>query len=192
MSTRSQNGNNNCYCQDNELTWCDWSLDAPRKRLLDYTVRLIQMRREHPNLHRRRFFQDRQIRGSVVRDIVWFSTDGNEISDQAWEEQWNKSLAVLLNGKTLGVMDEEGQPVEDDTFLILVNASDQGVEYVIPESPNKLPWRQVINTEDLDAPFAPADVGSKMILGGRCIRVLCDGSVETDKPSIRKRLARTL
>ena len=189
---RSQNGNNNCYCQDNELTWCDWSLDAPRKRLLDYTVRLIQMRREHPNLHRRRFFQDRQIRGSVVRDIVWFSTDGNEISDQAWEEQWNKSLAVLLNGKTLGVMDEEGQPVEDDTFLILVNASDQGVEYVIPESPNKLPWRQVINTEDLDAPFAPADVGSKMILGGRCIRVLCDGSVETDKPSIRKRLARTL
>jgi glycogen operon protein len=189
---RSQNGNNNCYCQDNELTWCDWNLDAPRKRLLDFTARLIQMRRDHPNLHRRRFFQDRQIRGSVVRDIVWFGTDGNEFSDQAWNEQWNKSLAVLLNGKTLGVMDEEGQPVEDDTFLILVNASDQGVEYVIPESPNKLPWRQVINTEDLDAPFAEAEVADKMILGGRCIRVLCDGSVEPGKPSIRKRLARTL
>jgi glycogen operon protein len=189
---RSQNGNNNCYCQDNELTWCDWNLDAPRKRLLDFTVHLIQMRRDHPNLHRRRFFQDRQIRGSVVRDIVWFGTDGNEISDQAWGEQWNKSLAVLLNGKTLDVMDEEGQPVEDDTFLILVNASDQGVEYVIPESPNKLPWRQVINTEDLKAPFAGAEVGGKMILGGRCIRVLCDGSIETGKTSIRKRLARTL
>ena len=190
--SRSQHGNNNCYCQDNEITWYDWKLDAFRQRLLDFTARLIQLRRDHPNLHRRRFFQDRKIRGSVVRDIAWYGTDGKELSDQAWEEQWNKSISLLLNGKTLGVMDEEGQHVEDDSFLFLVNASDQGVEYVIPDSPNKLPWRQVINTENIDDPFGETEISGKVILGGRSIRIYSDGPTETGKPSIRKRLARTL
>lgn len=99
---RSQRGNNNCYCQDDELTWHDWNLDEPRKRLLDFTSKLIALRREHPNLHRRKFFQDRVIRGSVVRDIVWYNTDGSECSDDNWNSPWNKSIGVMFNGKTLG------------------------------------------------------------------------------------------
>jgi glycogen operon protein len=190
--SRSQKGNNNCYCQDNELTWFEWDLDAPRKRLLQFTSGLIHMRLDHPNLHRRRFFQDRKIRGSLVRDIAWYGTDGNELSDQAWEEEWNKSIGLLLNGKTLGVMDDDGQPVEDDTFLFLINASDQGVEYVIPDSPNKLPWRQVINTENIDDPFGEAKVDAKVILGGRSLRIYCDGPPSSREASGRRKLARTL
>ena len=189
---RSQCGNNNCYCQDSALSWYDWNLDEPRKRLLEFTARLIQLRKDHPNLHRRKFFQDRTIRGSVVRDVAWFGTDGNEVSDEAWGESWSKSIAVLLNGKTLGVSDEEGNPVVDCSFLILVNASDGGVEYVLPEPPNKTPWRQVLDTENIDDPFYETTMDDKVILGGRSLRVYSDGIEESAKAGVRQKLARTL
>jgi isoamylase len=189
---RSQQGNNNCYCQDDELTWYDWKLDDPRKRLLEYTAKLIQLRKDHPNLHRRKFFQDRTIRGSVVRDIAWYGTDGNELSDQAWSEGWNKSIGLMLNGKTLGVMDDEGNPVVDDSFLILVNAADQGVEYVMPGPPDGNPWRQVLDTENIANPFHDTLAESNVILGGRSIRVYADCAEELAKAPARPKLARTL
>jgi glycogen operon protein len=189
---RSQHGNNNCYCQDNELTWYDWKLDDARVRLLEFTARLIQLRKDHPNLHRRRFFQDRKIRGSVVRDVAWFGTDGQDISDEVWNESWSRSLGVLLNGKTLGVMDDEGAPVVDDSFLILVNASDQGVEYTLPEPPNRSPWRQVLDTENIKDPFYETEVHDKVILGGRSVRVYSDGVEETAKAPVKQRPAKTL
>ncbi len=189
---RSQQGNNNCYCQDNELTWHDWNLDEPRKRLLEFTASLIELRREHPNLHRRKFFQDRKIRGSVVRDIAWFGTDGNDLSDDQWVHEWNRSLAVMLNGKTMDVMDEDGEQVVDDSFLILVNASDQGVEYTLPPPPDGTPWRQAMDTENLTAPFGRVEVGEKVIVGGRAIRVYIDGiDVLPDAPA-KHRPAKTL
>ncbi len=189
--SRSQRGNNNCYCQDNELTWYDWKLDASRKRLLEFTAKLIALRKDHPNLHRRRFFQDRKIRGSVVRDVAWYGTDGNELSDEVWNEGWNKSLAVLLNGRTLGVMDEEGQQVSDDSFLIIVNAADQGVEYILPDPPDGAPWKQVLDTENIDDPFSKADVDEKVIVGGRAVRVYSDCTEAADKAE-KTRPARTL
>jgi isoamylase len=189
---RSQRGNNNCYCQDNELTWFDWKLDEPRQRLLKFTSELIQLRKDHPNLHRRKFFQDRTIRGSVVRDVAWCNTDGTELSDEHWAAEWSKSLAVMFNGKTLGVMDEEGNPVVDDSFLILVNASDQGVEYTLPPPPDKTPWRQVLDTENIDNPFAEAPVGEKIIVGGRAVRVYSDGVEKSAEAPAKKKLAKTL
>jgi glycogen operon protein len=188
---RSQNGNNNCYCQDNELTWYDWKPDDARKRLLEFTSRLIQLRKDHPNLHRRRFFQDRKIRGSVVRDVAWYGTDGQELSDEVWNEAWSKSIGVMFNGKTMEVTDEDGDPVVDDSFLILVNASDQGVEYVMPEPLNGTPWQQVLDTENIDDPFCQAKVQDKVILGGRSVRLYSDAVAEPEKPA-RHKLARTL
>ena len=190
--SRSQMGNNNCYCQDDTLTWYDWKLDEPRKRLLEFTSRLIELRKNHPNLHRRRFFQDRKIRGSVVRDISWHGTDGNEIPEEAWNETWNRSLALMLNGKTLGVMDDEGQAVVDDSFLLLVNAADQGVEYVLPAVPDNSPWRQVLDTENVDDPYTDAEVGEKVIVGGRAVRVYSDCKGEIEKEPARPKLAKTL
>jgi isoamylase len=172
---RSQKGNNNAYCQDNELSWFNWKLDASQHRLLDFTAKLIQLRRSHPNLHRRKFFQDRVIRGSVVRDIAWYNTDGGEFSDEAWNTAWNRALALMFNGRTLAITDEDGRPIIDDSFLILVNAAAEGVEFTLPEAPAHTPWRQVLNTENIDDPFAAAEVGEKVILGGRSMRVFRDG-----------------
>ena len=180
---RSQMGNNNCYCQDNELTWMDWNLDERRKRLREFTCRIIKLRLAHPNLHRRKFFQDREIRkrsdGSLVRvekDAAWCNPDGNEVSDEAWTEGWSRAIALLLNGRTLQVSDEDGKWIIDDSFLLLVNAADQGVEFTLPDSPGGKPWHQVVDTENIDDPFAVTPVDASVIVGGRTLKLLSDGS----------------
>ncbi len=175
---RSQMGNNNCYCQDNELTWYDWDLDEPRKRLRDFTSQLIHFRLDHPNLHRRKFFQDREIRrrgkNIVERDITWYNTDGNEVPDEVWNTEWNRAVGVLLNGQTLQVTDDEGRPVIDDSFFIVVNAAEDGVEFVLPPSPAGKSWCQVIDTENIDDPFANKPASDKVIVGGRSLVLFSD------------------
>ncbi len=175
---RSQRGNNNAYCQDNELTWYDWNLDEPRRRLMKFTADLIQLRLKHPNLHRRKFFQDRPIKGKkdqVERDITWYNPNGEEFSEEAWSEPWNRSLALLLNGNTLQVSDEDGNPVVDDSFMMLINAFHEGVEFTLPEAPKGRPWKYCLNTENLDDPFTEAPALKKVIVGGRSFVLLCDG-----------------
>ncbi len=178
---RSQRGNNNGYCQDDELTWYDWNLDPPRRRLMDFTARLIELRRNHPNLHRRKFFQDRTVKSrrgaepQIVRDIAWYNTDGNEFPEEAWTEPWNRTLGLMLNGNTLGVTDEEGRPVTDDSFLILVNAYHEGVRFTLPEPPRSRPWTQLIDTQHIDDPFREVPFSGEVILGGRSMRVFRDG-----------------
>ncbi len=171
---RSQRGNNNGYCQDNEITWYDWQLDPPRRRLMEFTSRLIALRAQHPNLRRRRFFQDRKIRGSLVRDIAWYGTDGQEFPDEDWGAVWKRSLAFMLNGKTLGVTDEDGHPITDNSFLIMVNAAPEGVEFTLPRPPSNTPWHQLLDTQNIEDPFEEADFGEKVILGGRSMRVFRD------------------
>jgi isoamylase len=175
---RSQQGNNNCYCQDNELTWFDWNLDEPRKRLLEFTARLIQLRLAHPNLHRRKFFQDREIRkpgeDTAVMDIAWFNTDGNPVSDQTWHTEWNRAVGVLLNGQTLEVTDDKGQPVIDNSFLLIINAAQDGVEFKLPPCQTAAIWRQIVSTENIDEPFAEKEPGGKVILGGRSLLLFMD------------------
>lgn len=178
---RSQQGNNNGYCQDSELTWFDWNLDERRERLLEFTRRVIELRRSHPNLHRRKFFQDREIRSKrgdkllrVEKDIAWFNPDGNEVPDEAWSAGWSRAIALLLNGQTLQVTDEDGVPVIDDSFLLLVNAAHEGVEFVLPESSSHRPWVQLVDTEQLCDPFAPVVAGEKVILGSRSLKLLSD------------------
>ncbi len=169
---RSQLGNNNAFCQDNELTWYDWNLDAPRRRLMDFTGKLIQLRRSHPNLHRRKFFQDVDIRGSV--DVAWFNTDGKQFAAEDWNQPWNKSLSLLLNGRTLDVADEDGNPVEDDTFLILINAAPDGVEFKLPEPLNGTAWKVVMKTENIEDPFAIGQLDKQIIVGGRSMVLLSE------------------
>jgi len=109
-----------------------------------------------------------------------------------WGQEWNKSIAVMFNGKTLGVMDEDGNQVMDDSFLIIVNAADQGVEYVLPSPPDKTPWRQVLDTENIEDPFYGAQVSEKVIVGGRAVRVYSDGVEKRAEEPAKKKLARTL
>ncbi len=171
---RTQMGNNNCYCQDNELSWFKWKLTPSEERLREFTAKLIHLRLDHPNLHRRKFFQDRVIRGSVVRDIAWYGTDGKEFSDEAWNMPWYRALALMFNGKTLQISDEDGHPIIDHSFLILVNAAHEGVEFRLPPPPEGTLWKQVLDTENIDDPFASARPRKKVILGGRSMRVFRD------------------
>ncbi len=177
--SRSQSGNNNGYCQDNELTWYDWKLDERRKRLVEFTSKLIELRTRHPNLRRHKFFQDRNIRGSVERDIAWYNANGNEFCDEDWNAAWNKSLMLLLNGNTLGVVDEEGKPVHDESFLLVVNASPDGVEFTLPQPPKDSPWVGVLDTNNIEDPFQHCTFGDSVILGGRSMRVFRDGAKPT-------------
>jgi isoamylase len=169
---RTQRGNNNAYCQDNEISWYDWNLDERKKKLLEFTTNLIELRKAHPNLRRRKFYQDRAVHHSALKDIAWYRTDGQEMTEEEWNAGWVKSLAVMFNGQTLDVVDEMGQPVKDDTFLILLNSSHEKVTYTLPEGPHGRGWQKVLDTSDAEQPFTSADLDENVELGPRTLVVL--------------------
>jgi len=109
------------------------------------------------------------------KDAAWFNPDGNEVSDEAWNAEWSRAIALLLNGCTLQVSDEDGNQVIDDSFLLLINAADQGVEFTLPPSPRGKSWRQIVDTENIEDPFISARVNASVIVGGRALKVLSDG-----------------
>jgi glycogen operon protein len=145
---RTQNGNNNAYCQDNVTTWVDWNLDDRKIALLEFTQKLIEMRRDHPNLHRRKFYQGRPIRGTEEKDIMWFRPDGQEMSDDEWGLGWVRCLGLMLNGETLGDVDQAGEAVKDDTFLIMLNCHHEPIQFYVPQPLSAEKWEIVIDTNE--------------------------------------------
>ncbi len=145
---RTQKGNNNAYCQDNELSWVDWDLDPLGQSLLDFTRRLIALRKRHPALHRRDFFQGRTLAGDSVKDIRWLDTNGREMADEAWREGFARAVGAELRGDVIAEMDENGERIVDDTLLLLLNASHLGVQFSLPPPPDRLRWEVVIDTAE--------------------------------------------
>jgi glycogen operon protein len=150
--SRSQQGNNNAYCQDNEISWFDWNLDESKRGLLEFTKQLIRLRKEHPVLHRRKFFQGRRIRGTDIRDIMWFRPDGEEMTDEEWGTGWVKTLGVLLAGQALDDVDQFGDPIVDDTLLVLMNAHHEPIPFVVPSFIQCWGWERLVDT---NAPLPP-------------------------------------
>jgi isoamylase len=160
---RDQHGNNNAYCQDSPLTWFDWNLNERRESLLRFTTKLIHLRRAHPNLRRRKFYQDRVIRGSAMKDIVWLRTDGLEMTDEEWKSGWVRCIGVMLNGRTLQDVDDAGQPVIDSSFLMMLNCHHQHVDFHVPVPPNDGTWNVILDTNEPDlepGSVRPANGGS--------------------------------
>src|ERR1051325_6794749 len=122
MTQKSNNCacNNNAYCQDNEISWLNWNLDDEQKALLEFTRRLIQLRHDHPVFRRPKFFQGRRIRGSEIRDVMWFNPGGNEMTDEEWNSPFVRCLGMLLSGDTIDVQTFQGEPIRDNTFLFLI------------------------------------------------------------------------
>jgi isoamylase len=143
---RTQSGNNNAYCQDNEISWLDWKLDRPRRELLDFTRMLIAFRRDHPVLRRRHFFQGRRIRGSEVKDLAWFRPDGKEMSDEDWSNSESRCFGLRLAGDAIEELDDRGNRVVDDTLLILLNAHHEAVAFTLPAHRRKVRWQVVFDT----------------------------------------------
>jgi glycogen operon protein len=188
---RTQHGNNNGYCQDNEISWTDWA--AVDEGLLEFTRRMIALRREHPVLRRRRWFQGRDIRGTV--DLGWFKPDGTEMTGQDWDSG-AATVGVYLNGDAITDRDRRGQRVSDDSFLLLFNGHDEPVEWTLPE-PWGGPWELMLDTSDTanaagavrgagsaggattmggtgDSPTGAevTEVGKPVLVAGRCVVAL--------------------
>ncbi len=149
---RTQFGNNNTYCQDNELSWLDWQLSEDQQLLFDFTRRLIQIRRDHSTFRRRKFFQGRRIRGADIRDITWFSPDGTEMNEEQWDSSWVRCVGMRLGGGPIGDVDENGEPITDDTFLVMLNASTNKVEFRLPSGDPTRPWNVMIDTKEAEQP----------------------------------------
>src|ERR1700753_1269333 len=127
---RSQNGNNNVYCQDSELSWMDWSLVDKNADLLTFARKATALRKNHPAFRRRRFFEGEPIRsGDEVRDIAWLTAAGRELTHCAWNQGLDKCVAAFLNGDAITAPDSRGQRVVDDSFLLCFNAHCEDVEF---------------------------------------------------------------
>jgi glycogen operon protein len=149
---RSQRGNNNAYCQDSELSWHAWPPSRAARRQLEFVRRLIRLRRAHPVFHRRRFFQGRQIQGSAVKDLSWFRPDGKEMTGEEWSNGFTRCLGLRLAGDAIEEVDERGRPVVGDTFLLLLNAHHEALEFVLPAHRARVRWERVLDTRDWAPP----------------------------------------
>jgi glycogen operon protein len=178
---RTQQGNNNAYCQDNELSWVDWS--GRDIDLFDFTRHLVHLRHRHPVFRRRRWFQGRSIRGTagdgVAPDIAWLRPDGQAMADADWDDESARALAVFLNGDALPYPDPQGRRVLDASFLVLNNAHWEPIEWTLPGEPYGTDWELVVDTDtgwvapDLDDQRGtPEPVGSTLTVEGRSLVVL--------------------
>ena len=143
---RTQHGNNNAYCQDNEISWVDWNLSRAQQDLLAFVKDLIAFRKKHPVLRRRRFFQGRHIRGSEVKDLSWFRPDGKEMSDEDWNAGYSKSLVLRLAGDAIAERDQKGRPIVDDTLLVLLNAHHTPMAFTLLAHKRGIRWQPVLDT----------------------------------------------
>src|ERR1700731_1190312 len=144
---RTQLGNNNTYCQDNELNWFHWDWDPEAKNLFDFTKKLIRFRKEHPVLRRPKYFKVRRVRGLEVKDIMWFSPSGAEMNEQDWKNGFAKCLGMLVSGSTNDVRDAKGESVRDETFLLLCNAHYEPLTFILPGR-QEIRWELVVDTNN--------------------------------------------
>ncbi|CAN5708724.1 hypothetical protein BH18ACI5_BH18ACI5_01830 [soil metagenome] len=141
---RTQRGNNNAYCQDNELSWYDW--ESADMALLQFTRRLVRLRHRHPVFCRRRWFQGRPIHGTAVSDIGWFTPGGVEMSEDDWQVGFAKSRGVFLNGRGIPTTNERGEPILDESFYLMFNAHHEPLEFTLPEAKWGTRWAVLLNT----------------------------------------------
>jgi isoamylase len=146
--SRSQQGNNNAYCQDNEIAWMDWKDAEKHTELLTFASELIEFRRAHPVFRRKRFFDGRPThRGAGPEDIAWFTPDGAHMSEEDWEATFGKAITVYLNGEGIHDRDPRGEWVRDDSFVLFFNAHYEDIEFTVPGKEYGDQWQVVVNTD---------------------------------------------
>jgi glycogen operon protein len=174
---RTQGGNNNAYCQDNEVSWVDWGLTGLYSSLLDLTHALSGLRREHPVFRRRRFFRGQLAGGDHLADIVWLTPSGRQITNDDWRTPYAGAMTVFLNGDAITEPGPQGEPVSDDSFLILFSARGEPVRFRLPEAKFGECWTTVLDTgapEGAVTGDGPADLSAcdETVLPGRTMVVL--------------------
>jgi isoamylase len=190
---RTQNGNNNAYCQDNEISWLNWEQkDEKQKALFEFTRQLIQLRHKHPVFRRPKFFQGRRIRGSEIKDVMWFNPGGNEMSDEEWSLPFARCLGMMLSGDTIDVLGFQGVPIRDDTFLFVINAHYETISFLLPGHEG-VEWQLLVDTASEPGFFAEPKrfaAGDELAVvdRGACLLKLTGGTqAQARQESFRKR-----
>ena len=172
---RTQKGNNNAYCQDNEISWYDWQ--RTDDDLLDFCRRLIAFRHRHPVFHRRRWFQGREIHGKEITDIAWFTYEGKQMEEENWGEGYAKTLGIFLNGEAIPNPNPKGDPVKDDNFYLIINAHYESLDFILPDSRWGGRWVRefdtVIGWMEKEESFNPEE---RIEIEGRSLMVLRQSS----------------
>jgi isoamylase len=176
---RTQGGNNNAYAQDNEISWLHWDLSESDRELLEFTRRVARLRREHPTFRRRRFFRGRKIRGSDVRDLVWLSPDGTEMTDEEWNAGFVRCFGMALGGEAMEEWNERGERITDDNFLLLFNADGAPIDFTMPDFGHSRGWRLVFDTArpELEEGSRELRDGDTLTMEGRSMVVLIEDGV---------------
>lgn len=173
--SRSQSGNNNGYCQDTELSWHDWDLDDNRRTLLEFTAKLIHYRRKHPNFHRRSFYEADPTVSPQEKNVLWLRADGQPMEERDWQEGgWMRTLGMLLKGTAPEIRNDEGTPVEDHDFLILLNSHHEDVDFALPHDLADMEWSVAFDTArpDIAPGGEPLGIGSPAKMTARSVVVL--------------------
>lgn len=169
---RTQRGNNNSYCQDSEISWLDWNLTPAQQQLFEFTRELIRLRRDHPVFHRPKFFQGRSIRNGI-KDLTWFAPSGREMTDETWNADFVRGLMVRFAGDAIDEVDERGQGIADDTFLLLLNAHHGGLTFVLPSPGPEQRWECILDTATVGAPRQARRHSGRYRLPGRALALFC-------------------
>ena len=178
---RTQLGNNNAYCQDNELSWLDWkNMD---EGLLQFTRRIIHFRKKHPVFRRRNWFKGLPIKGVGVEDIAWFLPSGSEMTEQNWNEDFAKSLGVYLNGKGIHSVGPKGEVVIDDSFYIIFNAFHGRLKYILPPEKYGHEWSIELDTSErpLEKEGARFMAADQILIEGRSVLLLKQVTHDSDR-----------
>jgi glycogen operon protein len=160
--SRTQLGNNNGYCQDNELSWHHWDLDDRKKSLLEFTSRLVHFRRDHPNFHRRSFHEKDADVASQTENVQWIRADGKPMEAADWENGgWMRTLGMVLDGDAPEIRDHQGRHVTDEDFMLMLNTHSEPVEFKLPESAAKREWKVAFDSARPELP-----VGTEVVPNG--------------------------
>jgi glycogen operon protein len=167
---KTQSGNNNAYCQDNEISWLNWK--QADNSLLEFTRSVIQLRKAHPVFCRERWFKGTPGKEIRLEDIAWFLPEGAQMSEEHWRAGFAKSLAVYLNGHRLRAVGEDGEPIIDDSFYVIFNAHYEKLDYLLPPEHYGRNWIRILDTSRIPCEPCPHGPGSLVAVNGRCIVVL--------------------
>jgi glycogen operon protein len=148
---RTQGGNNNAWCQDNEISWYDWEWGDEERALFEFTKRLVWLRRNHPVFHRPKYFEGKSSPGADLPDVWWMRPDGRRMTQRDWRRGDARAIGVFLNGDEIPATNPRGEPVVDESFLLLFNAHYEPIEFKLPTKRFGTRWRLEVSTADPDA-----------------------------------------
>jgi glycogen operon protein len=177
---RTQHGNNNAYAQDNELAWVHWDLGERDRELLEFTRRVARLRRDHPTFRRSKFFRGREIRGSDVRDVMWLTPAGKEMTDDEWNTGYVRCFGMALGGEAMEEWNERGEQITDQNFLLLFNHDGADIEFTLPDFGDSRGWCVMLDTarpEVQEKSICYPD-GATFNLAGRSMVVLIEDEVK--------------